>query len=121
MRVSERYKLGLEQASLDFVDVDIRDDTHLFIDPRAFHQIDTDWTQECISDLQSFFSTVLGRIQSGDDTGARILLSSLGEPNETHLGVSEGRARGRGMGPDLDVLHVKVLVEPGECETGLEI
>ena len=101
MRVSELYELGLEQPSLDFVDVDVRDDTHLFIDPRALHQVDTDWTQECVSDIQSFISTVLSRIQEGDDAGARTLLSSLSEPNETHLGLSEGRARGRGMGHDL--------------------
>ncbi len=101
MRASELYKLGLTQPSLDFVDVDVRDDTQLFIDPSALTQLDTDWTQECVSDLQSFFSTVLSSTQAGDDTGALSLLASLSEPNETHLGVSEGRARGRGMGDDL--------------------
>jgi hypothetical protein len=119
MRVSEIYKLGLEQPSLDFVDVDVRDDTHLFIDPRAFHQVDTDWTQECISDLQSFFSTVISRIQAGDDYGARTLLASLGEPNETHLGVSEGRAGGRGMGPELAKKVWEGLESSRAVETGL--
>jgi hypothetical protein len=119
MRVSELYELGLEQPSLDFVDVDVRDDTHLFIDPRAFHQVDTDWTQECISDLQSFFSTVISRIQEGDDAGARALLSSLSEPNETHLGVSEGRARGRGMGPELAKTIWEGLSKSRAVETGL--
>lgn len=119
MRVSELYELGLEQASLDFVDVDVRDDTHLFIDPRALHHVDTEWTQECVSDLQSFISTVLSRIQSGDDAGARVLLASLSEPNETHLGVSEGRARGRGMGPDLAKTIWEGLKTSRAVESGL--
>jgi hypothetical protein len=119
MRVSEKYELGREQPSLDFVDVDIRDDTHLFIDPRALHQVDTDWTQGCVSDLQSFFSVVLSRIQAGDDTGARTLLASLGEPNETHLGLSEGRARGRGMGHDLAKTVWEGLKSSRAVETGL--
>jgi hypothetical protein len=119
MRVSEIYNLGLEQPSLDFVDVDVRDDTHVFIDPRALHYVDTDWAQECISDLQSFFGTVLGRMQSGDNAGAQVLLASLSEPNETHLGLSSGAARGRGMGNDLARAVWRALRTSRAVETGL--
>jgi hypothetical protein len=40
-------------------------------------------------------------IREGRDSRARTLLASLSEPNETHLGLSRGRAQGRGMGSDL--------------------
>jgi hypothetical protein len=119
MRVSELYELGLTQPSLDFVDVDIRDDTHLFVDPVALNQVDSDWTQECVSDIQSFFSTVLSSIHGGDDAGARALLASLSEPNETHLGVSEGRSRGRGMGDDLAKTVWEGLQASRAVQTGL--
>jgi hypothetical protein len=101
VRVSEHYSLGLTQPSLEFVDVDILSDTRVFVDPRALHSVDSDWGNECVSLLQSFFSTVLDAIQTGRNGRARDLLASLSEPNETHLGLSRGRAQGRGMGRDL--------------------
>jgi hypothetical protein len=101
MRVSEHYKLGRTQPSLEFLDVDIRGDTRVFVDPRALRFIDSDWSNECVSLLQNFFDTVMQAIRSGNDSRARALLASLSEPNETHLGLSGGRAQGRGMGTEL--------------------
>ena len=37
-------------------------------------------------------------IQKGDHAAAESLLRALGEPNETHLGLSKGRSRGRALG-----------------------
>lgn len=101
MRISEHYSLGRTQPSLDFVDVDIRGDTRVYIDPHAFRYIDSDWANECVSLLQNFFDTIMQAIRSGHHDRARALLASLNEPNETHLGLSAGRAQGRGMGRDL--------------------
>jgi hypothetical protein len=101
MRVSEHYKLGRTQPSLEFVDVDIRGDTRVFVDPRALRSIESDWSRECVSLLQNFFDTVMRAIQSGNNEAAQRLLASLREPNETHLGLSRGRAQGRGMGSEL--------------------
>lgn len=121
MRVSEMYRLGQHQASLDFVDVDIRNDIPLFLDPQALRQIDTEWAQECVSGLQSFFSTVLSRIQADDDADAQSLLASLQEPNETHLGLSAGKSGGHGMGDGLaeriwDALRASQAVQTGLLE-----
>src|SRR4051794_34724040 len=98
-RVSEHYKLGVGQDALDFVDVDIRGDDPLFIDPRALRTLKTPWTNECVTLLQDFFGTVLDLIRRGKHAQARMLLRQLREPNETHLGLSQGRARGRALGP----------------------
>ena len=95
------YKLGRDQSELDFVDVDISGDVPLFIDPAAIRLLPTHWAHECISLLQHFFERVLSAISAGDDAEARRLLAGLGEPNETHLGFSTGRARGHGLGPGL--------------------
>lgn len=98
MRVSQFYDLGQTQPALEFVDVDIQADTRVYVDPRALRSIDSDWAHECVSLLQSFFSAVLDSIQSGRHKRALELLASLSEPNETRLGLSVGRAQGRGMG-----------------------
>jgi len=100
-RVSEHYQLGRDQPSLEFVDVEINGDTPVFIDPRTLRFIDSPWAESCVSLLQNFFDTVIAIIRSGKDSTARALLSTLGEPNETRLGLSLGRSRGRGMGKGL--------------------
>lgn len=101
MRVSEHFQLGRIQPTLDFVDVDINNDVAVFVDPRALRLLNTEWAAECVALIQSFFTTVLSAIRSGDDGKARNLLMQLGEPNETHLGLSRGRSRGRALGPHL--------------------
>lgn len=101
MRVSEHFNLGRAQPSLEFVDVDIHGDTRVFVDPRALRYIESDWSRECVSLLQNFFDTVMDAIRTGNHARARQLLASLSEPNETHLGLSRGRAQGRGMGSGL--------------------
>ena len=98
MRVSQHYKLGRSQPTLDFVDVDVRGDARVFIDPRALRLLPSAWGDECVSLIQDFFTEVLREIRAGNDPKARQLLSALREPNETHLGLSRGRARGRALG-----------------------
>lgn len=98
MRISEFYKLNRKQPSLDFIDVDIIGDTRVFVSPRAIRQLPSTWGDECVFLIQSFFETVLRAIREGKDKEARNLLGELREPNETHLGLSRGRARGRALG-----------------------
>jgi hypothetical protein len=98
MRVSKLFKLGRTQATLDFVDVDTRRDTPLFISPRALSLVPSAWGDECVHLVQSFFSTVLERIRDGKNQEAEELLLMLREPNETRLGLSSGASRGRALG-----------------------
>ena len=99
MRVSEHFALGRTQPTLDFVDVDVVGDVAVFVDPRALRLLNTPWADECVSLIQSFFTTVMEAIRAGQDDTARQLLAALREPNETHLGLSRGRSRGRALGP----------------------
>jgi len=98
MRVSKYFKLGRTQPSLSFVDVNIDGDVRLFVSPRAIRLLPTEWGDECVSLVQSFFAKVLDYIRSGRNQDAVDLLQVLREPNETHLGLSTGRSRGRGLG-----------------------
>lgn len=99
-RVSTVYKLKRSQATLDFVDVDVERDTKVFVSPRALTLMQTDWGDGCVSLVQNFFETVLQLIKCGDDVGAETLLRELREPNETHLGMSRGKSRGRALGDE---------------------
>jgi len=100
-RVSDLFALGRTQPTLEFIDVDTHGDTRLFIDPSALKNLDSVWGDECVDLLQNFFSAVLAAIRSGADAQARYLLASLSEPNDTHLGLSRGQAKGSGMGSGL--------------------
>ena len=97
-KVSQFYGLGRSQATLDFVDVDIVSDTKVFVSPRALSLLDTDWGDGCVYLLQNFFETVVQLIKDGKNDDAEAILQELREPNETHLGLSSGRSRGRALG-----------------------
>lgn len=98
MRVSEYYGLQRTQPTLDFVDVDIEGDASVFIDPRALRLLPSIWGSECVALIQHFFRTILQAINGNDRRRGQALLRALREPNETHLGLSKGRARGRAIG-----------------------
>lgn len=100
MRVSKFYKLGRTQPSLDFVDVDIAEDTAVFISPKAIAQLQSEWSDRCVHLIQNYFETVLDLIKTGKDAKAREILEMLREPNESHLGLSKGKSRGRGLGTE---------------------
>ncbi|WP_375158605.1 hypothetical protein [Bradyrhizobium sp. RDT46] len=98
LRISKKFRLGLTQPSLDFVDVDTRNDTKVFISPSALATVPSDWGNNCVHLIQSFFRQVLGLIKAGKNREAEELLLVLREPNETHLGLSKGKSQGRALG-----------------------
>lgn len=119
VRVSEHYGITAAQASLEFVDVDISNDSPLFIDPTALRLIDTPLTRECTHLIQSFFGYILELTRDGNQTEAQRLLGGLGELNETRLGFSSGRARGSGLGPELGRLLWDALSTSRAASTGV--
>ncbi len=118
-RISQHFKVTGDQSTFEFVDVALHTDSPFFLDPRAFRNLRSDWGETCVSLLQSFFDAVLGRIGDGDHSGARQLLGSLSEPNETHLGLSRGRPAGRGMGKGLAEVMWEALNGSDAATTGL--
>jgi hypothetical protein len=119
MRVSSYYQLGITQPALDFVDVDIEGDDPLFVDPRALRLSEGPWANDCVSLIQTFFDTVVAAIREGNDGRAIALLASLREPNETHLGLSTGRARGMALGPGTATQIWTALTQSEAIQTGL--
>jgi hypothetical protein len=118
-RVSTYYRLGLEQSSLEFLDVVLEGDTRLFVDPRAFLALRTGWADECVELIRDFFDEVIQAMHAGDDDRARVLLSGLSEPNETRLGLSVGEPRGKGVGSILAESLFESLKTSEAVKTGL--
>jgi hypothetical protein len=119
MRVSDYFNLKRKQPTLDFVDVDVFGDTKVFVDPRALRLLPSTWGDECVSLVQNFFRVVLEAIQKGEHGRARQLLGALGEPNETHLGLSKARARGRALGEESAVDVWEALSKSDAVSSGL--
>src|SRR4051794_28062815 len=118
-RVSDHFKLGRTQATLDFVDVDVIGDTKLFIDPRAIERLDTPWGDWALELIREFFERVLNAVQEGRRADGLRLLAGLSEPNETHLGLSAGEARGSGVGRTLAEDLWKALERSAARKSGL--
>ncbi len=117
-RVSSSFGLTKSQAELDFVDVFAARDVLLFVDPFAVSQRVNPWSQNCHRVLVDFFQHVVEAIREDNEPRATALLSHFGEPNETRLGLSTGRPRGRGVGPDLSGLLLEALSKSSAVRTG---
>lgn len=120
MRVSQYFHLGVDQGGLDFVDVDVVDDIPVFIDPKAIRLQTGTWAEECQDLLVSYFAELLDAISRSDTARIYELIRSLGsEPNETHLGLSDGESHGRGLGPTQRQRLVDALARSRAATTGL--
>lgn len=100
VRVTDYYNLGATQSGVDFVDVDVYADVPVFIDPAAIRRQTGNWADACVLSLQTYFASLLKAIRASDTLGIRSLIVPLNEPNETHLGLSAGRSRGRSLGSE---------------------
>ena len=88
-------------------------------DPRAIRLQHGDLQEGCVACLVSFFTEVLDAIKLGNQPKVRDLMRYLGEPNETHLGFSRGRCRGRGLrGSKTDDI-ANAISESRAAKTGL--
>ena len=119
MRISEIFGLRKTQYELDFVDIDTKGDTPLFIDPYFLATREDPWSVDASRTIRSFFQHLITLLQAGEIDSARELFSYLSEPNETRLGLSQNEPQGRGIGPvEADRLFDSLL-ESGAVQSGV--
>ncbi len=118
-KFSEVFGLPLAQGALDFVDIEISTDLPLFLDPYAIEIRQDDWSDSCGGYVRSFFNALLDALRNDDKARTLHLLGNLHEPNETHLGVSVGRPKGRGVGNYKADLFAGALTRSRAFQTGV--
>jgi hypothetical protein len=119
MRFSKAFSLSKSQAELDFVDIDLEGDTPLYVDPFALSIRKDAWSMRCTQHIVSFFQTAIDAIHAGDHERAKAVLTNLSEPNETCLGKSKGRPRGRGVSGKQSFDLYEALRDSEAAKTGL--
>lgn len=97
-RFSDYFGISRGQSQLDFVDVPLDTDIELYVDPYALHVSPVDWLRSCGDLVANYFDVLIQALKAKDHTRAMSLISNLHEPNETRLGQSKGKPRGRGWG-----------------------
>ncbi len=119
MKLSEYIHLGATQHEIDFVDIDVANDTPLFIDPHFLGSRGDAWSQDATSSIRSFFRHFLTLVRSDNHALALELFLSLHEPNETRLGLSKGRSQGRGVGNEDALKIFNSLLTSKAVQSGL--
>src|ERR1700682_6202983 len=119
MRISRRFRLGVSQYELDFVDIDTARDLRVFIDPHFLGLRADRWSLDAAGSIQNFFQRFLDLLRAGRRIDARELFSRLGEPNETCLGLSRRRPRGNAVGKELADQIFASLVDSRAVKTGV--
>jgi hypothetical protein len=118
-RFSNHFQINKKQSELEFVDVLIDTDIRLYIDPFALSVEDDEWSKECSNPVVGFFQDLVDSIRGGNLSRARDLLGNLHEPNQTRLGLSSARPRGRGVGPRQSRDVYEAFAKSKAIETGL--
>lgn len=97
-KFSTVFKINAPQAQLDFVDISTDYDLPVYVDPFAIEIRNDVWAAEASECIRTFFKEVLDAIRANDNMRATNLMSHLHEPEETFLGVSSGKPKGKGVG-----------------------
>jgi hypothetical protein len=119
MKFSAHFNLKKTQSELDFVDIDLTVDTHLYIDPYALTESKDQWSDQCSVLITSYFEELLAAITSKNFERGKSLLSRLGEPEETRLGVSSEGNVGRGIGEVQAAAIFDSLLKSSAAKSGL--
>lgn len=98
MKISKKLNLTKSQFELDFVDIDTERDIPLFIDSNLIRKYDSEFNAKFVETMDSFFSYLINTLSNNWDEQAKYLCSHLSEINETHLGLSKGISKGKGVG-----------------------
>jgi len=118
-RLTNFFRLNLNQAELDFVDVDTDRDARFYIDPYALELRNDEWCTDCSAKIRTLFLSLLDALRARDEGRIAHLVSHLTEPRETFLGVSKGRPQGRGIGRNQSQEIVEALKQSVAFQTGL--
>lgn len=115
---NEYFNLNKSEAELEFINIPVNTDIELFIDPYVISKIPGVWYAEANNLIVDFFEKLVQNMHNGNQKEAFRLLSKLGEPNETHFGLSEEQPDGCGIGKEQALLLYNKLQKSKALKTG---
>jgi hypothetical protein len=118
-RISDVFKLHKTQHELDFVNINPNRDFPVYLNPFVFSSRSDPFSIEASRTIASFFQHNLTLINQGMIDDARANFQHLNEPNETCLGQSRHRPRGRGVGEDNANDLFNSILDSEAMKTGL--
>jgi hypothetical protein len=119
MKISRLFSLNKAQAELDFVDIDVKRDLALFIDPFFLNKRKANWSIKATLTIRSFFQTLIDCIRDNRIHEAKQLFRHLHEPNATCLGLSRGNPQGRDVGMEDTDRIFDSIIKSRAVQTGL--
>jgi len=97
MHFSQAYNLEIEgHSDINFIDVNLLKDTKLYIDPYRIEHTNDTFALKANEIIKDYFSCVFKCCLNEEIPTLKTLLNFAHEPNETKLGLSSGKPRGRG-------------------------
>jgi hypothetical protein len=103
----------------DFVDVEIDSDNKLFIDPFLIEKGKKDFHKKATTDIKGFFNALLEKAVNNKETEGIQLVNNLHERNETRLGYSVKKPKGKGFAGYEGVELFNNIKESEAVQTGL--
>ena len=98
MFLSQKLNLNKSQLELDFVDIDLNTDIPLFLDSTLIKKCNSSFSIAANNTLNDFFKYLIGLLKNNYEEQAQNICMPLGEVNETYLGLSKGKPKGKGIG-----------------------
>lgn len=120
MHFSDFNNLNIRgHQDIDFVDINLKTDTRLFLDPHIIDHTCDPFSKECSDGMNSFFGCIFDCCKSGDIHRLTELLDFGHEPNETKLGLSRGQSCGKGASQEILFNTFKKVSDTHLLEDGL--
>ena len=92
-KITEIFNLNKTQYEIDFIDIDTKCDTEMFIDPYWISKQDNDFAIMCDSLIKSFFTQLVRLITQNKMREAINLCENLRESSDICLGNSNCHKR----------------------------
>ncbi|MBQ6700712.1 MAG: hypothetical protein IJM98_08640 [Oscillospiraceae bacterium] len=100
-------------SEIDFVDIHVDGDNGLYIDPERIALSNHPFAKIATETLEDFFYSLYSAAAEENSVELYRLLSFGREPNETHLGMSEFRSRGKGTTPEIMLPIIHDMIDAG--------
>lgn len=110
MKITEALSLPLDQREINFIDLNFKTDTTLFLDPFSFKKKENNFCVEALITIDSFFEKIKEAVVTKNETDLKKLLSHTSEAKYLPLGYAVS-GRGSGAGEELRKGLVNALLK----------